>query len=110
MISKGDIQKIEELKSVAESVIPKGGQVWLFGSRARGEARSSSDWDLLILLPQSKITSADEDNFAYPFVLAGWKHDLDVNPQIYTFEEWAKRSFTPFYKNVEHDKVSIYES
>jgi predicted nucleotidyltransferase len=26
-------------------------QVWLFGSRARGEARSDSDWDLMAILP-----------------------------------------------------------
>lgn len=26
-------------------------QIWLFGSRARGEAREGSDWDLLILVP-----------------------------------------------------------
>jgi predicted nucleotidyltransferase len=26
-------------------------QVWLFGSRARGEARADSDWDLMAILP-----------------------------------------------------------
>lgn len=26
-------------------------QVWLFGSRARGEAREDSDWDLMAILP-----------------------------------------------------------
>jgi predicted nucleotidyltransferase len=26
-------------------------QVWLFGSRARGEARDDSDWDLMAILP-----------------------------------------------------------
>jgi hypothetical protein len=26
-------------------------QVWLFGSRARGEARTDSDWDLMAILP-----------------------------------------------------------
>lgn len=26
-------------------------QVWLFGSRARGDARPDSDWDVLLLLP-----------------------------------------------------------
>jgi predicted nucleotidyltransferase len=26
-------------------------QVWLFGSRARGEARADSDWDFLAILP-----------------------------------------------------------
>jgi uncharacterized protein len=28
-------------------------QVWLFGSRARGEARTDSDWDFMAILPDS---------------------------------------------------------
>jgi predicted nucleotidyltransferase len=28
-------------------------QIWLFGSRARGDARPWSDWDLLVLVPDS---------------------------------------------------------
>jgi predicted nucleotidyltransferase len=26
-------------------------QIWLFGSRARGEANEESDWDLLVVVP-----------------------------------------------------------
>ena len=26
-------------------------QIWLFGSRARGEARPDSDWDMMAILP-----------------------------------------------------------
>jgi uncharacterized protein len=26
-------------------------QIWLFGSRARGEARADSDWDMMAILP-----------------------------------------------------------
>lgn len=107
-MSKKDLNDIEYLKGVAQRVVPAGGKVWLYGSRARGDAHEDSDWDLLILLPQSTITSADEDNIAYPFVHEGWKRNLDVSPQLYTIDEWAERSFTPYYKNVEHDKISIY--
>jgi predicted nucleotidyltransferase len=28
-------------------------QIWLFGSRARGDARAWSDWDLLVLVPDT---------------------------------------------------------
>lgn len=33
-------------------------QVWLFGSRARGDARADSDWDLMAVLPDD---ASDED-------------------------------------------------
>jgi len=34
-------------------------QVWLFGSRARGDARPTSDWDLMVLVPDA----TEEDKF-----------------------------------------------
>lgn len=33
-------------------------EIWLFGSRARGDARPTSDWDLLVVVPDS----TDEDD------------------------------------------------
>ena len=38
-------------------------EVFLFGSRARGDNRWDSDWDLLILTDGSKITQETEDKF-----------------------------------------------
>src|SRR3712207_1453367 len=37
------------LKAVKEQLRPR--QVWLFGSRARGDHRPDSDWDLLAVVP-----------------------------------------------------------
>lgn len=98
---------IQKIRETGRKVIPEGGQVWLYGSHARGEARDDSDWDLLILLRQPSITTQDENDIAYPFVVEGWKNDAAVSPQIYTFDEWAARSFTPYYQNVEQDKIRI---
>ena len=98
---------MDKLRVTARKVVPPGGHVWLYGSRARGTAHDDSDWDLLILLDQPEITTADEDNIAYPLVVEGWKNDFSVSLQIYTVEEWRARSHTPYYKNVEHDKMAI---
>ena len=98
---------IQKIRETGRKVIPEGGQVWRYGSHARGEARDDSDWDLLILLRQPSITTQDENDIAYPFVVEGWKNDAAVSPQIYTFDEWAARSFTPYYQNVEQDKIRI---
>ena len=80
---------IRALRETAQQVVPEGGQVWLYGSRARGDAHHESDWDLLILLNKPSVTLQDEDDIAYPFVKTGWKNDMAVSPQLYTFEEWA---------------------
>lgn len=39
-------------------------QIWLFGSRARGEARAHSDWDLLVVVADEEPAHGD------PY--AGW--------------------------------------
>ncbi len=36
---------------------------FLFGSRARGDNRKDSDWDILILIDGNKVTNEIEDNF-----------------------------------------------
>ncbi len=38
-------------------------EAYLFGSRARGDNHSSSDWDILILIDAPKVTNEIEDNF-----------------------------------------------
>jgi uncharacterized protein len=39
------------LNSILEKMSPQ--EVWLFGSQARGDAYLDSDWDLMVVLPDS---------------------------------------------------------
>jgi predicted nucleotidyltransferase len=66
-------------------------QVWLFGSRARGEARPDSDWDFMAILPDD----APEEDLETRSV---WRrlHDLRLmRVEIFTmtsseFLEWNR--------------------
>ena len=98
---------LNEIKRIAKEVLPKGGQLILFGSRARNEATEDSDWDLLILLDKPKIEHRDYDNVLYPFAALSWDVGELISPIIYTKNEWKKYSFTPFYKNVEQDGIVL---
>lgn len=80
-------------------------KVMLFGSRARGDARPDSDWDVMVLL-DDKASDKRWDVSSSLFEL-GWDIDKIINPIVYTQSEWQKRSFMPFYHNVMQDKIEI---
>ena len=102
--------KTDILQSITErlrEVLPLGAHAILFGSRARGDARHDSDWDVLILLDKPKIESADYDNVSYPLVELGWSLNECISPVLYTFKDWVKQHFTPFYHNVKDEVIRL---
>lgn len=98
---------LNQIKSVVRKTTPEGSLVILFGSRARGEAKKGSDWDILIVIPKDRLLQSDYDDVSYPLVKLGWDLNEQINPIMYTKDEWEAQSFTPFYKNVSHDGISL---
>ena len=88
--------------------MPDDARVVLFGSQARGDAHSDSDWDLLILLNKEHVSNDDFNEIAYPLIRLGWELDATISPLIYSFADWQKRSFTPFFKNVEKEGIELW--
>ncbi len=97
------------IKRLASEVVPLGREAWLYGSRARGTAHSYSDWDILLILNKEKLTQADYDNVSYPFVLLGCELGEEINPIMYTEDEWQSYHATPFYENVQKDAVNLLQ-
>lgn len=61
-----DLQPIQGLlRLIEEAWQPQA--IWLFGSRARGQAHDDSDWDLLVVVPDELAARLEAEP------LAGWE-------------------------------------
>jgi predicted nucleotidyltransferase len=49
----GRVIELDPVRRLLDRIVAEWSpnQIWLFGSRARGEARAGSDWDLFVVVP-----------------------------------------------------------
>ena len=104
-MSKDNI--IFAIRQLADAVIPKDAKVILFGSQARGDAQSDSDWDVLVLIDKDSLTPQDHDRYSYPFWELGWKIDAMIHPAVYTMNDWNTKANPIFRTNVEREGIVL---
>ena len=98
---------LNQIQQLGREIIPADGHLYLYGSRARGDFKPDSDWDLLILLNKDMEEYSDFDTYSYPFISLGYDYGVPVSAHLYTMDKWDSMSFSPFYHNVEHDKIVL---
>lgn len=82
--------------------------VYLYGSRARGDNRTNSDWDLLILVNDKKVTNETEDRFRDKLFDIELDSGQIISTLIYPKDHWKSRlSVTPLFENVSKDGIII---
>jgi uncharacterized protein len=97
---KNSVNILKAIKKLVEER-DSSAKIYLYGSRAKGNAKKDSDWDLLILLNKDQITSEIENSITYPLYDLEFETGEIISPMIYSQKEWnTKYSITPFYKNV----------
>jgi uncharacterized protein len=76
-------------------------EAYLFGSRARGDNRQESDWDILILVDDQKITPEIEDKFREKLYDLELETGQIISTFIYTKDFWkTSLLYSPLYENV----------
>ena len=98
---------VSQIQSLGKKILPKGSTLLLYGSRARGDYRTDSDWDLLVLLNRPQKEDTDFFSISYPLMELGFDLGQYFSVHTYSQQEWQKMSFLPFYKNVERDKIQL---
>lgn len=92
---------IDAIKRYVRDIDPQA-DVWLFGSRARGEASEQSDWDLLVLTNQTVDRA-----LKYAF----WDHltELEIEAGqtlgvlVHQKKEWERFARTDIYRNIQEE-------
>lgn len=98
---------ISRIKETIHSKDPKA-EAFLFGSRARGEERPDSDWDILILVDSKKVTNEIEDTFRDELYDIELDSGQIISAFIYSKDQWnSSLRFSPLYTNVELDGIRL---
>jgi len=92
---------------VAAQAIEPTAEVILFGSRARGDSKDQSDYDILVLV--SRLTPALERELCRALYSLERVTDTVLSVQVYERLQWHARlrQATPFYQNVDQDGIRL---
>lgn len=96
-----DEQFLQEVKRYVHEIDPQA-EVWLFGSRARGDAREDSDWDFLVLtdLP---VNGAFKRQLRYHLYDLGFDSERVIGTIIQNKMIWEDLRLTDLYQNVKEE-------
>ena len=98
---------IDRISKSIHSKDPKA-EAFLFGSRARGNNRNDSDWDILILIDNDKVTNEIDDYFRDDLYNIELESGQIISTFIYSKEYWTKTLvYSPLYKNVIKEGVKL---
>jgi uncharacterized protein len=83
-------------------------EIYLYGSRARGDEKKTSDWDLLILLNKQSIPFDTETRFMDDLYEIELETGEIISPLIYAKNDWIENhSITPLFENIQKEGIRI---
>ncbi len=83
-------------------------EAFLFGSRARGDNRPDSDWDILILIDNPDIINEIEDKFRDDLYNLELESGQIISTFVYSKYYWKNRLiFSPLYKDVKKEGIRL---
>ena len=98
------------IDQISESVHQRdpNAEAFLFGSRARGDHRPNSDWDILILVEAPGITQETEDKFREPLYDIELESGQIISTFLYTKDDWKGHlKYSPLFENVTKEGLRL---
>ncbi len=83
-------------------------EIFLYGSHARGDFKTDSDWDILILVDKESITHEDEKRISYPLFDLEFATTQVISPLIRSKKIWyEKYPNTALFININKEGIRL---
>ena len=104
------MERSEILRRIRKGIIkhdPKA-EIYLYGSRARGDNRKDSDLDILVISPNEKITFDYESELRDPILDIEIDSGEVISLLVYSKSDWiGQQAVSPLFKNVSKEGIRI---
>jgi predicted nucleotidyltransferase len=100
------LQIIGLIRDTIHAVEPTA-EIILYGSRARGDAREDSDWDVLAIIDKPRLSLKDRTHIQYPIWDKGLELGQEINVFPYTRRQWEQAPLSLFKFNVLQEGIVI---
>jgi len=110
IVKFGEMKQDSIIDTISRTIHRKdpSAEAFLFGSRARGDNRPDSDWDILILIDNLDITNEIEDKFRDDLYNLELESGQIISTFIYSKNYWENRlSFSPLFRNVKREGIRL---
>ena len=101
-----DNKVLDIIRTTVRNTEPDAGII-LYGSRARGDAREDSDWDVVVLLNKPFMPYHERYKVAYDVWDKGQDIGQEINMLVYTKEQWDAAPPSLFKYNVREEGIRL---
>lgn len=82
-------------------------RILLYGSRAKGNAHSKSDWDIIVLVSNPNMSFEAKSDITYDLWWKGLEIGEEVNALAYTTRQWEEAPPSLFKYNVLREHIEL---
>lgn len=99
--------KVLELIRTTVRATEPDAQIILYGSRARGDSREDSDWDVIVILNKPPMPHYLRSEIACDLWDKGFDIGEEINAFVYTIDQWNSAPPSLFKYNIREEGIQL---